>query len=73
MSIDASNVLPPSPAELIAKRTGASDSSVQADIPDVPPRLPEKRKLNWSGKSCMMLLFLKECEFFYDRDQISHL
>ncbi|OAX43757.1 FMN-linked oxidoreductase [Rhizopogon vinicolor AM-OR11-026] len=48
--IDASKS-PLSPTELVAKRTGASDSSAQADTPDVPLRLQEKRKLNWSGKS----------------------
>lgn len=63
MPMDASGV--PSPADLITKRTGASDSSAQADTPDVPPRLPEKRKLNWSGKSCMMFPLLDRSQFFY--------
>jgi hypothetical protein len=60
--MDASGV--PSLTDLIAKRTGASDSSAQAETPDVPPRLPEKRKLNWSGKSCMMFLLLDRSQFF---------
>jgi tRNA-dihydrouridine synthase 3 len=53
--MNASNVPPHNPTELITKRTGASDSSAQADTPDVRPRLPEKRKLSWSGKSCAIL------------------
>jgi len=43
------------PPEIIAKRTGDIDPSSQVDTPDVPPRLSEKRKLSWRGKSCMTL------------------
>ncbi|KAG0699063.1 FMN-linked oxidoreductase [Suillus ampliporus] len=51
VTINAPNVHAPNPSELIEKRTGASDPNAQADTPDVLPRLPEKRRLNWSGKS----------------------
>ncbi|KAG1807502.1 zinc finger dihydrouridine synthase [Suillus subaureus] len=42
---------PPVSSELHAKRTGNSDSSAQTDTPDVPIRVQEKRRLDWSGKS----------------------
>ncbi|KAG2130122.1 hypothetical protein BD769DRAFT_1627940 [Suillus cothurnatus] len=42
---------PPISSELVAKRTGNSDLSAQTDTPDVPIRVQEKRRLNWSGKS----------------------
>ncbi|KAG2034442.1 zinc finger dihydrouridine synthase [Suillus americanus] len=38
-------------SELVAKRTGNSDPSAQTDTPDVPIRVQEKRRLDWSGKS----------------------
>lgn len=41
----------PISSELVAKRTGQSDPSDQTDSPDVPIRVQEKRRLNWSGKS----------------------
>ncbi|KAG1763776.1 hypothetical protein EDD22DRAFT_979262 [Suillus occidentalis] len=41
----------PISSELIAKRTGNSDPSVQTDTPDVLIRVQEKRRLDWSGKS----------------------
>jgi tRNA-dihydrouridine synthase 3 len=46
---------PPISSELVAKRTGNSDLSAQTDTPDVPIRVQEKRRLNWSGKSCMII------------------
>ncbi|KAG1773621.1 hypothetical protein EV702DRAFT_1181067 [Suillus placidus] len=42
---------PPTSSELVAKRTGNSDSSAQTDTPDVLIRVQEKRRLDWSGKS----------------------
>ncbi|KAG1861151.1 hypothetical protein DFJ58DRAFT_264513 [Suillus subalutaceus] len=47
----AMNDPPPISSELVAKRTGNSDSSAQTDTPDVSLRVQEKRRLNWSGKS----------------------
>lgn len=44
----------PISSELIAKRTGNSDPSAQTDTPDVLIRVQEKRRLDWSGKSCML-------------------
>jgi tRNA-dihydrouridine synthase 3 len=43
----------PISSELIAKRTGNPDPSAQTDTPDVLIRVQEKRRLDWSGKSCM--------------------
>lgn len=44
----------PISSELIAKRTGHSEASAQNDTPDVLIRIQEKRRLDWSGKSCML-------------------
>jgi tRNA-dihydrouridine synthase 3 len=51
----------PISSELVAKRTGHSDPNAQTDTPDVLIRVQEKRRLNWSGKSCMVLSSLMGC------------
>lgn len=42
-------------ADQIARRTGGGDVS-QIDMPEVPVRFSEKKRLHWAGKTCMTLL-----------------
>jgi tRNA-dihydrouridine synthase 3 len=53
-----STTLPPKPStdELIAQRTGDADVVAQVDTPDVPARFMEKKRLDWEGKTCKIVL-----------------
>lgn len=37
--------------DIVSKRT--ANISSQKDTPDVPIRFPEKKRLDWAGKTCM--------------------
>lgn len=46
-SLASSGIVPPAPTKWSSDEAGA-----QADLPDVPFRFSEKRRLRWSGKTC---------------------
>ena len=50
--------------EIVEKRTGDSASTSQVDSPDVPIRFSEKKRLNWSGKTCQLDRVYSICQAF---------
>ena len=51
-----STVLPGAATEPTPTKLSPDEVHAQADLPDVPFRFSEKRRLNWSNKTCMWSL-----------------
>ena len=50
------SILPSAAAESVPTKLSPDEVHAQADLPDVPFRFAEKRRLNWSNKTCMWSL-----------------